>query len=90
MTYRLIFCTFFLQALFSGLYPIIFECAVVKGTQFVLYTCLECFSSCFFSGSYLSSALNMSFVFETHTYYGAGGILNCEIKMPVSTTTIIP
>lgn len=41
------------------------------------------FRYCFFSGSYFSNAFNMSFVFETHTDYGAGGILSYKIKMPV-------
>lgn len=41
-------------------------------------------------GPTFSSVLNMIFVFEIHTGYGAGGILSYGIKMPVvSTTTII-
>lgn len=85
MTYRFLFCTYFLEELFSGLFQIIFKCVEAKGILFVLHTCISnFFLYCFFSGSYFSCVLNMSFVFETHRDYDAGCILSYGIKMPVS------
>lgn len=82
MTNRFLFCTYFLEELFNGLFPIIFQCEEAKGTLFVLHTYVSIFFlHCFFSGSYFSRVLNMSFVFEI--YYGAGGILSYGIKMPI-------
>lgn len=84
MTYRFLFCTYFLEKLFSGLFPIIFKCAEAQGTLFVLHPYVSnFFRYCSFSGSCFSSVLNMLFVFEIHTDYGAGGILSYGIKMPV-------
>lgn len=80
MTYRFLFCIYFLEELFSGLFPIIFKCVEAKGILFVLHIYVSNFF--LYSKGPTLQVLNMPFAFEIHPY-GAGGILIFGIKTPV-------
>lgn len=81
VTYGFLLCTYLLEELLSGLFPI--QMCGGKGYSVLHTYASDFFLYCFFCGSCFSSVFNMSFVFEIHTDYSAEGILSYGIKMPI-------